>query len=175
MVTLREATVNDSDSIALIHTISWQRNYQGILTDTYLQKQIAEDRMVYWRATLSKSNENRFTLLAEESSQIIGFSCTYTNYDDQYEAYIDNLHVLPGHHGKGIGKKLVKQSARWVKNNSSNQSIYLWVWEANQAAQAFYKKIGAHFQIPTSAKAPDGHHYGVVRCVWPNLQHLIDL
>ena len=58
-------------------------------------------------------------------------------------ALLDNLHVIPEKHGRGIGRQLMAAVAQWVAERAPDATLYLWVFEKNVAAREFYRKLGA--------------------------------
>ncbi|MGE7366397.1 GNAT family N-acetyltransferase [Desemzia incerta] len=62
-----------------------------------------------------------------------------TNGEDALE--IERIYVLPQFKGKGLGKILIQQAVERAQFHQKT-NIWLGVWEHNQAALAFYKKLG---------------------------------
>ncbi len=60
---------------------------------------------------------------------------------DRLTLYIDDLCVLEGHRGQGIGKALYDQVVRYGKMRRCN-GLALNVWQGNDNAQHFYEKLG---------------------------------
>ena len=61
--------------------------------------------------------------------------------NDRYCLYIDDLCVLEGCRGKHIGSALYNEVVRYAKMRKCD-AITLNVWEGNDAAKAFYEKMG---------------------------------
>ncbi len=61
--------------------------------------------------------------------------------EDRECLYIDDLCVLEGCRGKGIGTKLYNEVLRYAKMRKCD-AITLNVWEGNDAAKGFYDKMG---------------------------------
>ena len=60
---------------------------------------------------------------------------------DRLCLYIDDLCILEGCRGKHIGSKLYNEVVRYAKMRKCD-AITLNVWEGNDAARAFYDKMG---------------------------------
>lgn len=60
--------------------------------------------------------------------------------------YLEALGVLPGHQGKGIGRKL----AQWGMDGAAKEGVYASVISA-PGKEPFYYKIGFEYQLGTSA------------------------
>lgn len=141
MIALRPATVSDTSLIASMHTISWQHSYRTMLPDRYLDHDIVEERLNYWKAKMDKS-PHRMTQIAEnDEGQAIGFFCGDWDPDTRM-ALLDNLHVLPEHQGKGAGGILMRAFKNWAVDECGATQFYLFVLEQNKAAIEFYERTG---------------------------------
>jgi GNAT superfamily N-acetyltransferase len=164
----RDATQQDSAAIAALHAESWRSTYRGILSDEFLESRVHLERAEVWRQRFTGTLPRpMFTLLAEEDGQLVGFACVSPDEDRVYGSYLDNLHVAPGHTGKGIGRKLLSEVARRLIKDGSRSGLYLWVFERNFRALRFYKRAGAEVADLKSHVTPDGQRANVVRCYWP--------
>lgn len=88
-------------------------------------------------------------------------------------AYIDNLHVVPEWHGRGLADALMRHAAEWVCHTQPGAGVYLFVMEANARARASYDRLGArnvevvHLQDPGGGSAPN------CRYVWADARELM--
>lgn len=84
-------------------------------------------------------------LLADRAGQILGYTLFYPSYDTEHGAkgcYVQDLYVLQEVRRCGIGRALMAAVARACV---ADGGCYLF-WNAlqrNQAARAFYRRIGA--------------------------------
>lgn len=163
-ITYRTATVADADRIAALHARSWQETYRGIMPDYFLDNEVEAERLDVWRQRFGEQPPNRQIIVAEEQEQLVGFACVVTGSDPVYGALLDNLHVASAHKGRGIGRSLIKQAAGWVQQQDATSPFYLWVYEQNHPAKAFYDGLGAINQ-----EAVRGEHGVVLRYVWPDV------
>ena len=62
--------------------------------------------------------------------------------DATWGTLVDNLHVLPGLKGRGIGRRLLEAAAHETRRRFPDDGIYLFVFEANAAARRFYASVG---------------------------------
>jgi ribosomal protein S18 acetylase RimI-like enzyme len=152
----RKAKRTEADTIAHIHAKSWQTAYKGILTDAYLENDIWENRRQVWQKRFAEAAKNEFICVAVERDVVVGFVCVYGEADDNWGALIDNLHVLPEIKGRGIGKRLMQEAAKWVTKKYSHSKIHLWVYEANDAARGFYEKMGGENVAAELYESADG-------------------
>jgi ribosomal protein S18 acetylase RimI-like enzyme len=140
----RLATDDDLQTLVDIHVASWRVAYRGRLPDTYLDNEVEADRLASWQKTLPFQDNDHYLMLAvdQATGKSIGFvKCEYVPEKEKDMTYVDNLHVLPGWQGHGIGKKLLDLAVAWTKAKGF-QKIYLYVMEQNEGAIAFYSYRG---------------------------------
>lgn len=173
MFSYREATSEDCDAIARLHARSWQQHYRGILYDTYLNQEVEEDRRIVWQERFQHPQPTQHIIVATEDETISGFACTFAEHNPRWGALLDNLHVIPAWQGRGVGRALMQASARWVQQQG-NEGLYLWVYEENTAARAFYERVGGTRQEKTTVENPGGGQASVFRYVWPDVDLLVN-
>lgn len=89
--------------------------------------------------------------VAEEEGKILGYAfCIFQeNYSNLLThiktLYIDDLCVLEGIRGKGVGTKLYQHVIKIAKQ-SGCYNVTLNVWACNEEAKAFYEKCGLDVQ-----------------------------
>lgn len=162
----RLAKVSDIERIARLHAESWKLNYRGSFNDTYLVKEVDEDRLIVWTDRLMNDREDQHILLAEENGRLMGFVCTFLDYHKEWGAYLDNLHVQPDQYGNGLGKQLLYRSAQYVQSKRPDSQLYLWVLEKNVKAIRFYERIGGINEGSTIFQNPGGGTSNAFRIVW---------
>jgi len=169
-ITYRTATEADVTRIAAFHARSWQETYRGIMPDEFLDDEVEEERLEVWQERFVEQVPNRQIILAEAGNQLAGFACVVVGEDAVYGALLDNLHVASTYKGRGIGKSLIKRAAEWVKQQDEGSPFYLWVYEQNYAARAFYDRLGAANQ-----ERIRGDNGFVLRYVWSDTKKLANL
>ncbi|QHT71050.1 GNAT family N-acetyltransferase [Rhodocytophaga rosea] len=169
----REATQQDIEQIALLHTRSWQENYQGILLDEYLNNEVKQDRLKVWKERLEHPKENQYILVAEENGFICGLACVFASHDPVWGSLLDNLHILSTYKGKGLGRKLLRSAAAWAYEQDATQPFYLWVYTRNVSARKFYQLMGGVHEETTEVENPGGGYGEVHRIVWRDIPALL--
>lgn len=164
---IRRATSDDVRTVATIHAESWRSAYRGSLSDEYLDERVFADRLSLWSEKLSSADSDSvLVLLASRDAEPIGFVCVILDEDQTWGALLDNLHVLPAWKGRGLGRRLMVEAARWVASRRPGSPLHLWVIEENEEARSFYERLAGR---PLDRKlwiAPDGRGLGLVRYVW---------
>jgi GNAT superfamily N-acetyltransferase len=153
-------------SVGTLHAESWRAHYRGAYRDEYLDGDVVGDRLRVWEERLSTPVSNQLVVLAEENDRLIGFACAYGRHDEKWGSLLDNLHVRPEHHGRGVGAELVAEVAAWCRANYADCGLYLWVLEQNRGAQRFYQRLGASDQGGEISVPPGGGQIHGRRYVW---------
>lgn len=172
-VEIRLSHATDAPTIAKLHADSWRRHYRGSYSDHYLDGDLDADRLAVWTERLN-SPACTFTLLAEHMDHPVGFVHVVFDADSTWGALVDNLHVAHSLQRNGIGTLLLDRAARIVIQRRPGSGIYLWVLEANEPAQAFYRArggtLGDHELVAPPAGDPrnlNGAPRGI-RVAWPD-------
>jgi len=168
-VDLKPAKFSDYISIAKLHTESWRQNYRGIYSDQFLNDEVEQNRLNAWRERLSASLANQFVTVAILNDEIVGFSCILINDDPVFGSLLDNLHVSSTVQNSGIGKLLMKACAKTILDKAINSKMYLWVYEANKNARAFYERMNGVCHETTEKQNEDGTYSSTCRYIWEDL------
>jgi GNAT superfamily N-acetyltransferase len=170
---LRRAQPTDETAIARLHVDSWRSAYRGILRDDFLDGALVANRRDIWRARFSALNRaDQLILVSEEQGEIQGFACVFFEADAEWGTLLDNLHVVPGLKGKGLGRVLMSAVAQHLQRSSHRQLLHLWVFEKNTAARGFYDRLGGTISTHITEATPDGDEANILRYVWQDLSIL---
>ena len=174
---VRAATRDDCDAIAALHVASWQSTYRHIPSDDYLDHHVTDDRQDLWAARFAKFDERKHHVaVAIDDKQdhdastgaIAGFVCVLLDEEPELGALLDNLHVSPQRHRKGIGRQLMTRAAHWVAAMQPGWAMHLWVYEANAKTVAFYRSTGGNEVDHRVIVTPAGNRAAVLRFEWPD-------
>jgi GNAT superfamily N-acetyltransferase len=165
-VTYRIARKTDAERIALLHADSWKRTYRGIMTDTFLDGDVATDRLRVWQERLRSGRVDQFVFVAEDGGAISGFICVCGNEDPYWGSLIDNLHVAYERKRQGIGAMLMREAGRWLQSNYGGMGVYLWAMAANATARSFYEKLGGTMAETIEKEIPGGGSAESCRYIW---------
>ena len=164
---LRRATLDDVEPVAKLHAESWRSSYRGYLSDEYLDERAHADRSRVWQVKLTEDPASTLVLLAFRDGEPAGFVCAVLDEDETWGALLDNLHVLPRFQGKGLGKRLMIEAARWVSSSRPRSALHLWVIAENEEARSFYESLSGQPLDTRLWDAPDGQRVvDLVRYVW---------
>ncbi len=164
----RIASLDDARAVAALHADSWRRHYRGSYSDRYLDEEADADRVRVWTERLGTPNPDATTILTVDDGVLVGFVHVVLDADPEHGALLDNLHVVHDRHGIGIGRQLMARAAEVVVARRPGQGLYLWVLEANTAAQGFYARCGGTLDGTATSEPPGGGSVTALRCVWPD-------
>ena len=171
--TVRIAGPEDSEAIAALHADSWRRTYRGILSDAFLDGDVFSERRLFWQRRLEDPASNQHVSVVECASGIGGFVCVRADDDPTWGGLIDNLHVAHDLHRRGFGRRLMHEAAAWLYRVQHGGGAYLWVYEANGNARAFYDRLGAvHVDTVLNDLVGGGQAPGC-RYAWPQVDRLL--
>ena len=141
MTNKRIATIDDVQTISLIHALSWKEAYKNNLSQRFLSS-IQNDRWVpFFTEHIPNQRFETALYFADEKAT----ACiTYGKSRDESLvdcAEIVSLYVLPEYWSQKQGYELMQFSMKRLKEQGFNQAI-LWVLKENKRAIQFYNKIG---------------------------------
>ena len=140
-MSLREATADDLALINDLHVRSRRIAYRGQVSDHYLDVVMPAASLEDWTRKLPQmlAGGGRI-LIAQSASLALGFVCMLTA-DADGSVYINNLHALPEHKGRGVGSALLDAAAQWARASGA-RAMHLRVLETNTPAIGFYESRG---------------------------------
>lgn len=170
---VRPATQDDALRIAALHAASWRIAYRGILSDAYLTGNIVAERTAVWARRLAAPESGQHVLVAEVDDTLAGFACALAEDDLQWGTRLDNLHVAPALHRRGVGARLLSAVAEWSSNHWPNRGLWCWVLKPNVTARRFYELLGAVESGEGVWCSPDGGTVPRVRYSWSSARQLL--
>ena len=159
---LRPLRAGDEDLVARLHAASWRDSYRGMLSDAYLDGDLVGERRALWRSRLQSP---QLGLLALHEGKPVGFAFALADADERWGTLLDNLHVLPGHRGAGVGTRLLHELTGEIPHGG----LHLWVYEQNVRARDYYERLGARHIERTKAKGADGGQLMACLYAWPDI------
>ncbi len=168
MLSYRTATATDAPAIAALHARSWRRSYRDDYDPTYLDVHAPAERLATWtRRFAEEPDAFRVVLAEDESSRLLGFACTFPDHDPERGSLLDNLHVAPEAQGLGIGRELLRRSARWAQAVAPGRPFYLMVLSSNTSAIGFYERLGGRRGEESPRDNPSGTQTPGFDVQWP--------
>ena len=132
---IRATTLEDISTVQQIARISWNDTYRDIIPEEtqelFLQK-------AYSTMMLAKRMEKTIFLIAEYNNQAIGFA-NFTTVDEDGDAELTAIYVLPEFQKLGYGKKLLQAG---LDKMHSGRQLFVYVESKNEKARIFYENVG---------------------------------
>ena len=164
---LRDAAPEDAPAIAALHADNWRTSYAGILDPHYLAHEVEAERLMAWRQRMSDPEPGFETVIAmNDDGALAGFASLYHDHDPRWGGFLDNLHTAAELRGAGYGRALLRETARRLVARDPGTGLYLWVFEKNEAARDFYRRMGAHEVERTDTQWDRAPGEWRLRCHW---------
>lgn len=129
---------SDAPGVARVHVASWQRAYQGLINQAFLDSMDVESRTESWTRILRQTRGR--VLVAEDNGVIDGFCAVGPSTEDDWgEVYA--IYLDPVRWGQGVGRALLAAGERALLDDGQWHAL-LWVLDRNVRARAFYKRQG---------------------------------
>ncbi|RXZ71543.1 GNAT family N-acetyltransferase [Fusobacterium necrophorum] len=148
---IRKAKLEDLDSLANIHSLTWQAAYKHIFSDTLLKSLRQDNKFLERKEKFKKDIEKNSSIdifLLETffngKMEKVGFlvlSSLKLQKRNNHIAEIIALYILPEFWGQGFGKVMMEFSIERFQRFHAKE-IILWVLKDNKRARSFYKKFG---------------------------------
>jgi GNAT superfamily N-acetyltransferase len=173
-ITIRPIVPADAATIAHLHTASWRSAYRGMLRDDYLDGDIATERQQAWAARLGAPvDPNSYGFIAHADAGPVGFVFLFGRAEATWGTLVDNLHVLPGMKGRGIGRRLLEAAALETGRRYPRERVHLFVFEKNVDARRFYAGVGGREVERGTVEPPGGGSQVHLRVAWDDAAHLL--
>ncbi|MCP9758872.1 N-acetyltransferase [Aquitalea sp. S1-19] len=167
-IKFREAVLTDARTLAEMHLASWRHCYGHLLCKQWLDSPSAlAERIQYWEKDL-QAGKKRIEL-AMCGDRPIALSEADRSPDANGEVFLDNLHVLPGWQGQGLGQALLARLLDTLGGKTDTRTLALTVVAENQPARAFYRAKGGNEKAGGVHQYGDGSVLSLLRVEWRDL------
>jgi GNAT superfamily N-acetyltransferase len=147
MVTIRQGIPDDAAAGAALHIACWREAYADIVAPHILAARTNDlvERTERWRGFLTDGPPR--WLAVGDNGDLVEFSTAGPGRDDDIDLDLElfAIYVRAAYYGSGIGTRLLQAAL-------GDAPAYLWVFEANARARAFYERHGF---IPDGARKPE--------------------
>ncbi|TQR04686.1 GNAT family N-acetyltransferase [Psychrobacillus soli] len=132
---IRATTLEDISTVQQIAKISWNETYKDIIPDN-IQALFLEK--AYSNTMLAKRMEKTIFLIAEYKEQPVGFA-SFTYVDEDGDAELTAIYILPEYQQLGFGKKLLQAG---LEEMHTGHQLFVYVESENKKARTFYEYFG---------------------------------
>ena len=156
LLTIRQATPEDSLAVARVHLAAWRAAYRGIIPDSYLDALDEGTRAS--RYTFDRNGpDDPLTWIALEGGHVRGFVTLGPARDgEQGQGEIIALYVSPLSWRSGVGTVLLAHAERHLVPRGLNEAL-LWVLKDNSRGRLFYEARGWQCDAHELTAPFDGH------------------
>lgn len=139
---IRDARPADAMAVARLHVRSWQAAYRGLLPQDFLDALSPRERAARYTFGSADPGGPR-TILAFVEEELAGFATVSRSRDEDapQAAELCALYVDPDHWRDGVGRRLLAESRRLMRDQGYGEAI-LWVLVGNETAERFYEADG---------------------------------
>jgi hypothetical protein len=140
-VGVRRATPDDAEAIERIRVETWRATYRGLLPDGLIDGLRANPDGR--RERLRAPQGDQFVFVAEEGGEVVGYALggPERSGDAAHRGEVYAIYVLPAHQRRGLGRALIRESAREFAARGIT-SMLIWVLRENAIGRGFYERLG---------------------------------
>ena len=141
---IRAATILDAPEIARVHVASWRTTYRDLLPDDFLASLDDAGYEDRWRRALSEASTRIY--VAEENAEVVGFASDGRERAGEpgFGGELYAIYVVEPAQRRGFGRELVRAVVGGLGELGLTDMI-VWALRDNQAARAFYERLGGTF------------------------------
>lgn len=146
MISVRPATLGDSERIADIHVRTWQAAYAGVMPQDFLDRLDVDARAAMWRRAIDGRTPPRGIFVAEVGDELAGFVAVgrFRHEDgdrDEGVGEVFAIYVTAEYWSTGAGRVLMQTAIDHLVGEGIDE-IRLWVLADNPRARRFYERFG---------------------------------
>jgi ribosomal protein S18 acetylase RimI-like enzyme len=133
----------DAAELGRVHVTSWRETYPGILPAAALSRMSVTAHARRFHHELMRAGPGQVTLIAEGAEGVVGYAAGALLGADSRgaDAEVFTLYVLRQAQGVGVGRALLKASARVLRAQGAASQM-LFVLSRNEPARGFYERLG---------------------------------
>jgi len=155
MIEVRDGDVSDAERMADVNAAGWREGYRGLVPDEYLNHLPVADWLRQMRAGLSEPRLDAFTKIAEADDEFAGYCFVAAPGREEPEASaiaeLVAMYVYKRFWRRGVGSALIEAAIERTTSFERYESMFLWTFEDNERAIAFYRSFGFE---PDGARHP---------------------
>lgn len=140
-ITIKDARVQDAETISNIYAESWKVAYKGLIPQRYLEE-LQND---FWVSAFQNWINNNILKVKQiyENDTPVGCIGYGKSRDEKLPNWgeIVSIYIHPDYFRKGYGQKMLDIALTDLKIDGF-QNCYLWVLKENMTARLFYEKNG---------------------------------
>ena len=170
-VAVRTARLEDASAIAGVHVEVWRNAYPGMIPDHSLVR-LSRPRLAAYYAAAIAGGGVVVAPAPDPAQNVVGFStASRSRRDAPAEGEVETLYVLDDWRERGLGRALLRASARHLAQQSC-RSLFLWVL-ADNPSRWFYERLGGRPSLRATTLV-GGRELPQIAMVWNRIDSLAD-
>lgn len=162
----------DAEALGRVHVLAWRETYRGLLPDAYLAGLSEVRQARRFAQALLEPAPDQVTLAAADRRGVVGYAQGGRSRRGALrEAEVATLYLLKSAQGRGVGARLLIETARALAARGAS-SLIISVLRDNLAARGFYERLGGVAEPPRLEPAPGGGFLHEITYRWTDLQAL---
>ena len=144
---VRRARLSDAQAIAAVHVSVSRKTYANLLSADTVNQFPVEFRARQWHQTIEMSDSADTAVFVGEDADntIVGFGCCSGQRSEElvakgFAGAFQSIYVLPSAQGRGVGRTLVAEMARYLSSLSISGAS-CWTLRDNEGARRFYEAL----------------------------------
>ena len=147
MIYMKKATLNDLKSVVSIGRETYSEAFSSQnkpeIMAAYLREAFSEQVVMQW---LGKTTIFTYLVIRESDGGIVGYlklnlSPDQSDFNEKNSLEVERIYLRSSEKGKGYGKQMIS-FAEAVADDHKCLNLWLGVWEKNESAVMFYKRMG---------------------------------
>ena len=144
-ITIRPCRMSDLETLCAIGRETYDETFRSMNTQETMDRYLAEAFDVKKIRSELENENSRFYFLYADGDLAgylkVNFAPAQSDLNDPDSLEIERVYVKRAYKGKGLGKTLIDFAIR-LAQEANKRYAWLGVWEKNEAAIAFYMKMG---------------------------------
>ena len=140
-LSIRKATLEDAEAIAIINVKTWQCAYRGKMPNEILDSMDVQHKKEGWEEWIKADYPKTYIFVAEVNDMIVGYCYCGGSKGTEDLGEIYSLYVDPEFQGQGVGSALMENAFQFMKKQQFKSAI-LWVLTSNEPTIKFYEHKG---------------------------------
>lgn len=140
---LRDATAEDAEAIARVHSAAWRDTYQGLLPEAVIAGFDYERVLPRWRERLPATPPSCILVWADPVAGY-AYAGPARDHDPAFAGEVYAIYLAPGRRRAGGGRALMAAAAARLAA-AGMRSMVVWVLRENHAARGFYEHLGGEY------------------------------
>ena len=140
MALLRAAGPNDVDQLTAVFLDCWRISYARVMPAALVEGMTEQQARSMWSDALRRPGQTILAATADcPPHAVLGF----VGFQPQEDGvgYVSSLYVSPNLQGGGVGRLLLGEAERELRNAGA-RTARLWVFAENKPSHAFYLRQG---------------------------------